>query len=156
MCKAWICVNFNCGGFFDCVQATTPSVQYAQYTVELAPQLKIHISRPYTLPSLHDYGAIFHRSSNLTAHLITRDYCSYKQEWVKLVRLGKVRLGYVGKFSLVRLLVLGQFGQVRGAFQKKKSHKLWKKSIRGGEVKSKIKKVYISNVDYFDFYDIWD
>ena len=34
---------------------------------------------------------------------------------------------------------------------KRKCPKLWKKSIRGGGVKSKIKKVYISNVDYFDW-----
>ena len=32
-----------------------------------------------------------------------------------------------------------------------KCHKLGKKSIRGGGVKSKIKIVYISNVDYFDW-----
>ena len=38
---------------------------------------------------------------------------------------------------------------LKGSHPNMKCHKLWKKSIRGGGVKAKIKIVYISNVDYF-------
>ena len=41
------------------------------------------------------------------------------------------------------------YQKVRGAIQKKISQ-IVEKGHKGGGVKSKIKKVYISNVDYFD------